>query len=291
MTADKLSLHRKLAQVMYEAERIPKNGTAPREMGGYKFVQVGDAADYIRKALAEKVITMMPTAVHVVGQQDRPTKSGGNMTTVDLLTEWTLTDGESGESITIMSFGSGADGGDKYSGKASTSAMKYALLSGFLLSTGDDTEGSKPEPDKAGAKRQWDDAHINEAPRPELERRTSPDGLIGTVSKGNTPMSDLGLHLQPDGSGYLGFKLKNGKSAYECVATTPLAEQIADALLITSDTLEAQTVTVWGRIEMVPFVKGEVKREYARIVMERLQTADWTVPAQVAPGQVEAFDA
>jgi ERF superfamily len=139
------SLHRKLATIMWEAERIPKNGIAPAVMGGYRFVQVGDAADYIRKALAEKVITMMPTSVRVINQTDRPTKAGGIMTTVDLMVDWTLTDGESGESIVIQSFGAGADGGDKYSGKASTSAMKYALLSGFLLSTGEDTEGDAPE--------------------------------------------------------------------------------------------------------------------------------------------------
>jgi hypothetical protein len=139
------SLHRKLATLMWEAERIPKNGIAPAVMGGYRFVQVGDAADYIRKALAEKVITMMPTAVRVINQTDRPTAKGGIMTTVDLVVDWTLTDGESGESIVIQSFGAGADGGDKYSGKASTSAMKYALLSGFLLSTGEDSEGDAPE--------------------------------------------------------------------------------------------------------------------------------------------------
>src|ERR1043166_6156947 len=113
MTEETRSLHRKLAQALYEAERIPKRGIAPKEMGGYPFVQVGDAADYIRKALAEKVLTMMPTAVHVVGQTDRPTKSGGNMTTVDLVVEWTISDGESGEEIVIQSFGAGADGGDK----------------------------------------------------------------------------------------------------------------------------------------------------------------------------------
>lgn len=145
MTTEARSLHRKLATVMWEAERIPKNGIAPAAMGAYRFVQVGDAADYIRKALAEKVITMMPTAVRVINQTDRPTKAGGTMTTVDLVVDWTLTDGESGESIVIQSFGAGADGGDKYSGKASTSAMKYALLSGFLLSTGEDSEGDAPE--------------------------------------------------------------------------------------------------------------------------------------------------
>ena len=140
LEAPERSLHRKLAQIMYEAERIPKNGRAPAAMGGFPFVQVGDAADFIRKALAEKVITMMPTSVRVISQQDRPTKAGGTMTTVDIVTDWTLTDGESGESIVIQSFGAGADGGDKYSGKAQTNAMKYALLMGFLLSTGDDPE-------------------------------------------------------------------------------------------------------------------------------------------------------
>ena len=50
MTEPKLTLHRKLAQIMYEADRIPKNGTAPQAMGGYKFVQVGDAADDLVRA-------------------------------------------------------------------------------------------------------------------------------------------------------------------------------------------------------------------------------------------------
>jgi hypothetical protein len=139
------SLHRKLAQIMYEADRIPKNGRAPEAMGGYPFVQVGDAADYIRKALSEKVISMLPTAVRIIGQTDRPTKSGGTQTTVDIITDWTLTDGETGEYIIIQSFGAGADGGDKYSGKAQTNAMKYALLMGFLLSTGDDPEQGEDE--------------------------------------------------------------------------------------------------------------------------------------------------
>jgi ERF superfamily len=140
MTTEARSLHKKLATIMYEAERIPKNGRAPAAMGGFPFVQVGDAADFIRKALAEKVVTMMPTAVRIINQEDRATKAGGTMTTVDLVVDWTLTDGESGESIVIQSFGAGADGGDKYSGKAQTNAMKYALLMGFLLSTGDDPE-------------------------------------------------------------------------------------------------------------------------------------------------------
>lgn len=144
-------LHTKIAQIMWEAERIPKNGRAPAAMGGYPFVQVGDAADMIRRALAEKRISMVPSHIERVSMTDRPTKQGGISITVDLLVVWTLTDGETGETATIMSYGAGADGGDKFSGKAMTNAMKYAFLSGFLLSTGEDTEGSAtPDLDATG---------------------------------------------------------------------------------------------------------------------------------------------
>ena len=175
MTTETRSLHRKLAQIMHEAERIPKNGRAPQAMGGYPFVQVGDAADFVRKALAEQVLTMMPTDLRVIQQVDRTTKAGGSMTTVDIVMDWTITDGESGESIVIRSFGAGADGGDKYSGKAQTNAMKYALLMGFLLSTGEDPE---PEPARPAAR-------PAPAPRPtqteEPAHDLAPDDDIGAA--------------------------------------------------------------------------------------------------------------
>src|SRR6185369_556199 len=88
MTAPTLSLHRKLAQVMHEVGRIPKNGTAPQAMGGFKFVEVGDAADAIRVALAEKLVSMIPTAIEVVGETEHPTSSGKMMTTLTVRTTW-----------------------------------------------------------------------------------------------------------------------------------------------------------------------------------------------------------
>ena len=267
MTAPTLSLHRKLAQVMYEAERIPKNGTAPTAMGGYKFVQVGDAADYIRKALAEKVLTMIPTKVEVVSQVDRPTAKGGNMTTVDLLTEWTLTDGESGESITIMSYGAGADGGDKYSGKASTSAMKYALLTGFLLSTGDDTEASVlPE---QGA-RQTEVYSANRPPPPRAA--TSDGGLIGTVATRNR--DDFELRETPDGHA-LAFRLADGRKSIKVVAVDPLAS----ALALVRDDVLGKRVTCWGRVTDETFPKDGKTITYQVLHLERIQTPEFTLPA------------
>jgi hypothetical protein len=272
MTTEKLSLHKKLAQVMYEAERIPKNGTAPREMGGYKFVQVGDAADYIRKELAAKGITMMPTGVRVVGQADRPTKSGGNMTTVDLITEWTLTDGDSGESITIMSFGSGADGGDKYSGKASTSAMKYALLTGFLLSTGEDTEGSNLPEQRAPS------AHpglVGTREHPIADTSRTPEGgMIGTaIAQGN---HDMNLRQTPEGW-VLPFRVKNGSSSFIVRAEGALAQAL-DAI---KATVIDQRVTVWGRWsdETTPAKGVKPEIHYRVLHLDRIATPDGILPA------------
>lgn len=260
------SLHRKLAQIMYEAERIPKNGIAPVVMGGYRFVQVGDAADHIRKALAEQVLTMLPTSVRIVGQVDRPTKAGGMMTTVDLVTTWTITDGESGESITVESFGAGADGGDKYSGKASTSAMKYALLTTFLLSTGEDSELGGPE---AGPKAQ-DKA-------PEAEPIHSPDGgLIGTVAIGSAWLEDLEVRQTPEGP-VLGFRLKNGRGHQKVQARGPIANAIGGL----GHELIGQTVTCWGTMigeEFTP--KGQTRPvQYQVLRLERFHSAKVDIPA------------
>src|SRR4051812_8252256 len=110
-------LHRKLAEVMAEVERIPKNGKAPQAMGGFPFVQVGDAADAIRKALGSRSVSMLPTQVEIVGESEHATRGGGTMTTQSVRTTWTLTDGETGESAVIQSLGTGADTGDKFSPK------------------------------------------------------------------------------------------------------------------------------------------------------------------------------
>ncbi len=281
MAEQKLSLHRKLAQVMHEAERIPKNGTAPQVMGGYPFVQVGDAADYIRKALAAHLITMMPTNVQVVGQVDRQTARGGTMTTVDLITTWTLTDGESGESIQIQSFGAGADGGDKYSGKASTSAMKYALLTGFLLSTGDDTEGhatpeQRPAHDAPQRPVPTGIVETKEHPAPEPVQ-THDGGLIGIAKVGNGK-SDFELRQTPAGAG-ISFRLAQGRQGIKVVALGPLAEAIASL----RSTIEDQRVTCFGSISDEEFIKEGKVISYQVLTLTRLVHPDFTLPADEGP--------
>jgi hypothetical protein len=263
------SLHRKLAQVMYEADRIPKNGSfkQPGEYGHFKFVQAGDAADVIRKALAEVGVSMIPTAIELLSEVEHTTAKGGTMTTMTVRTTWTLTDGDSGETAVIQSMGSGADSGDKASPKAQTNAMKYALLMGFLLSTGDDPETSDSSDRRP--------RRATPEPEPEESFTTHDGGLIGKAEVGKGD-ADFEARQTPDGT-RLAFKLAQGRSGYKVIATGALA----DAITSLRRTIEGQRITVWGTLHDETFrPKGATKDvTYQVIHAERIQTADYTLPA------------
>lgn len=105
-----------------------------------------------------------------------------------------------------------------------------------------------------------------------------PGGLTGTVTKGRNPV-DYELRYQPDGVPFTGFKLTQGRSALQVVAVEDLAEPLA--LLLPG--LDGQTVTAWGRIEMVDWEKdGKVMPPYRRLILDRLQTPDAILPAAAA---------
>lgn len=285
MTDKPKGLHAKLAEVMAEASRIPKNGTAPAAMGGFKFVQVGDAADYIRKALGERGVSMLPTTLEIVGESEHATKSGGAMTTVALRITWTLTDGETGESTTFQSYGVGADTGDKYSGKATTTAMKYALLSGFQLSTGDDVEladtsdrRSRRSADAAVARQ-----GVVSAPLPPRDAATT--GLVGKAEVGKGD-ADFELRQTPDRGYRIAFKLAEGKGGFKAEAFGPLAEMIA----ANRPAIEGQFVTCWGGIRteaMPPKPDGYVVR-FDVLTITRLKVGALDLSAPDEPDEQPA---
>jgi hypothetical protein len=130
------SLHSKLSQIYAVVGRIAKTGTAPKEIGGFSFVEAANVAEVIRAELATRRITFMP--IDMTLENVRTTKNGTPIETWKVT--WMFVDGETGETHTVMSVGSGADTLDKAAPKAQTNAMKYALLMAFLIPTGDDPE-------------------------------------------------------------------------------------------------------------------------------------------------------
>lgn len=278
------SLHRKLAEVYAIVERIPKNGTAPAEMGGYPFVQVGDAADPIRKALSERHLTMLPSAVEIVGQSEHETenRSGKTVitTTCDVRTTWTVTDGESGETATIQSMGSGQDRGDKYVPKALTNSMKYAILLGFLMPTGDEPEAAVT--DDRQRRTRTSQAGPRPVPSsPAGDARHDEGSWDGKVT--TTATADGTVRKDRTRGDFAAFKILLD----EPIGTFRSAQVRfwgdlghALALSIQANGMP-ETATVWGSTEVASFKDRETKRDTSYLVINatRVMTPEWTLPA------------
>lgn len=134
------TLASKLAEVMGEIGYITKGGTNSAQ--GYKYVMASQVADAIREKLSAKGIAIIPGDIEKLSEG---ASASGKQVILTFKYSWHLIDGESGEKLTIYSLGSGADSGDKHVYKATTGALKYALLTTFLIPTGDDPENDSGE--------------------------------------------------------------------------------------------------------------------------------------------------
>lgn len=134
MMSDK-KLASKLAEIMGEIGRISKGGTNSAQ--GYKYVMASQVADAVREKLAAHNVIMLPVGADVVESGRTPSEKQSLLT---IRFTWRFVDGDSGETLDFQSIGTGADSGDKAAYKATTGAIKYALLTAFLIPTGDDPE-------------------------------------------------------------------------------------------------------------------------------------------------------
>jgi hypothetical protein len=134
MMSDK-KLAAKLAEIMGEIGRIAKGGTNSAQ--GYKYVMASQVADAVREKLAAHNVIMLPVGADVVESGRTPSEKQSLLT---IRFTWRFIDGDSGETLDFQSVGTGADSGDKAAYKATTGAIKYALLTAFLIPTGDDPE-------------------------------------------------------------------------------------------------------------------------------------------------------
>ena len=132
-----------IINVMKAVKGIEKGMTVGTGKASYKAVSDKAVKDAYRSAMIENGLTILPLSV-----QEKDIK----------ISEWMQTDNygtkrkqsvfcsvetkylllhESGESQEIAGYGHGVDSQDKAAGKATTYAMKYALLYTFMTPTGD----------------------------------------------------------------------------------------------------------------------------------------------------------
>lgn len=140
-TAVKNPLYAAIVNVMREVKNIEKNLTVGEGKTSYKGVSDKDVKIQVGEAMARNGLAILPISIDPVIKVDRWTEDTnyGPKTKQSVFTEVKtkyLLIHESGESIELMGYGHGVDSQDKSAGKATTYALKYALLYTFMVPTG-----------------------------------------------------------------------------------------------------------------------------------------------------------
>jgi hypothetical protein len=127
--------------VMKEVKGVEKNTTVGTGNFAYKGVSDKDVKEVFNKALVKNGLCILPIGIEEETQIDRweaeeygkPKQKQSVFTKVK--TRYLLLH-ESGESQELAGYGHGVDAQDKGAGKATTYALKYALLYTFLTPVG-----------------------------------------------------------------------------------------------------------------------------------------------------------
>jgi len=140
------TLVQKLCEVMAAVGYLQKTGTNTKQ--GYKYAREADVVAAMRPELAKRHIFIFPNVISVQRNKverldfDKALKFSW---ATDILVEWTIEDGESGETRKCVIPGCSESPGDKGVYVAMTGSEKYLLMKGFLLPTGDDPESDENE--------------------------------------------------------------------------------------------------------------------------------------------------
>lgn len=123
--------------VMQEVKGIDKSMTVGSGTYSYKGVSDQLVKEILQPAMIKNGLSIVPTNVEAKVTTDRWVDGGKQKqsTFTEVTTKYLLLH-SSGESIELAGYGHGVDNQDKGAGKATTYALKYALLYTFLIPTG-----------------------------------------------------------------------------------------------------------------------------------------------------------
>lgn len=122
---------------MQEVKGIDKSMTVGSGNYSYKGVSDQVVKEVLQPAMVKNGLAIVPTDVQAKVTTDRWEEGGRQKqsTFTEVNTKYLLIH-TSGESIELAGYGHGVDNQDKGAGKATTYALKYALLYMFLIPTG-----------------------------------------------------------------------------------------------------------------------------------------------------------
>lgn len=133
------SLYKKLATASASISTIEKLGENKEQK--YSYATDADVSHAVRKACIEAGLFVgMRSASRVCPPDEIVSKHGTKGLREYVQVVVVFVDAETGTEHPVCSIGTGQDYGDKAMAKGITSAVKYALLKGLSLPTGDDPE-------------------------------------------------------------------------------------------------------------------------------------------------------
>ena len=139
-------LHKAIIEVTKEVKSIDKEMTIGSGQNSYKGVADKDVKHKIGQSMARHGLTCLMVGIEptvtIERWEDPKYKNMKQSVFTEVLATFRITHAETDESIDIMGYGHGVDPQDKSAGKATTYALKNALLYTFLVPTGtiDDAE-------------------------------------------------------------------------------------------------------------------------------------------------------
>lgn len=137
------NLYHSMVKVMQEVKNIEKALTVGSGSFSYKGVSDKDVKQHIGQAMARNGLVCVPIKFEPKTTVERwEVEEFGKMKQkvnifVEVLATFRITHADTKESIDIVGYGHGQDNSDKAAGKATTYALKNALLYSFLVPTGD----------------------------------------------------------------------------------------------------------------------------------------------------------
>lgn len=159
------NLAKAIISVMKSIKGIEKGATIGSGNYAYKGVSDQDVKNTVGSKMEEYGLCILPIQINPTLKIDRWNEGGKDKQSVftEVNTKYLLLH-ESGESIEIAGYGHGVDAQDKGAGKATTYALKYALLYTFMIATGDiddtdkDHSNDKQVPKDNDVDRLWKEA-------------------------------------------------------------------------------------------------------------------------------------
>lgn len=144
-----------ILEVMRKVKNIEKGMSVGTGKSSYRAISDSMVRNEVKEAMTDNGLCIIPISVNATVKIDRweevDSYNGGAMKTkqsafTEANTKYLLLH-ESGESIEIAGYGHGVDTQDKGAGKATTYALKNAILDTFLIIKGDDIDTDKTHSD------------------------------------------------------------------------------------------------------------------------------------------------